>query len=319
MLFPRVISIDLGSANHPRPYSVPRRTEVASLPGFDVLADLLVGHPDVGLLVHSSSRVTYGEDELRDMLHPLASRFAGVAPTGYRPHAVEQWLMAHPGVQLLALHEEPNRFAGIDGYWVVACDVQHGLSDPHVQSSIKGWLGRTAPLPPPRHCRADLDVLYLDFDGVLSPSDVWRSISRGAYLHERLVAQGHRLFEHVGLLEKQLLPYPNLSIVLSTTWVHTYSFSGAARRLPKSLRDRCIGATYHSQMHKDSFARMPRGLQVLNDVRRRKPRRWLALDDVDDGWGIERDHLVLTHCVEGIAHPPVLEELRMKLLGFRQP
>lgn len=317
--FARVISLDLDGVTHPSPHSAHRRTDVAPLQWLDILGVLLKEHPDVGLLVHSSWRETYSEDELQDMLHPLESRFAGVAPAGQRAQAIQQWLKAYPGVQLLAVDDEPNEFPGSYGYWLAACDPQHGLADPQVQSSIKGWLQRTAPLPTPRHRRDDLDVLYLDFDGVAHPSDVWWSISRGAYLGESLVAQGHRLFEHCDLLEQQLLPYPNLAIVLSTSWVRTYSFSGAAKRLPKSLRDRCIGATYHSQMHRDSFARMPRGLQVLDDVRRRRPRRWLALDDVDDGWGSERDNLVLTHDVDGIAHPPVLAELRMKLLGFRQP
>jgi len=314
--FARVISLDLDGVTHPCPHSVPRRTDVAPLQWLDILAELLERHPDVGLLVHSSWRETYSEDELRDMLHPLESRFAGVAPAGQRAVAIQQWLQAHPGVQLLAVDDEPSEFPSSFDYRLVACHQQRGLSDPQVQTTIRGWLGRTAPLPPPRHRRDDLDVLYLDFDGVAHPSDVWWSRSRGAYLDGKLVAQGHRLFEHCDMLERQLQPYPDLAIVLSTSWVRTYSFSGAARRLPKSLRDRCIGATYHSKMHRDSFARMPRGLQVLDDVRRRRPRRWLALDDVDDGWGDERGNLVLTHDVDGIAHPPVLADLRTKLLRF---
>lgn len=318
-MFSRVLSIDIDGVCHPSPHCVPRRDDVAPLQWLDILANLLAGHPDVGLLVHSSWRETYSEDEIRDMMHPLESHFVGVAPPGLRAQAIQQWLNAHPGVPLLAVDDEQEEFNGLRSYLFIACDPQHGLSSQTVQDSIRSWLQRTAPLPPPRRRRDDLDVLYLDFDGVVHPSEVSWSISRGAYLDDKLVAQGHHLFEHCGLLDQLLQPYPHLAIVLSTSWVRTYSFSGAARRLPKSLRDRCIGATYHSRMHRDSFARMPRGLQVLDDVRRRRPQRWLALDDVYDGWGGERDSLVLTHDVDGVAHPPVLEQLRTKLLGFRQP
>ena len=79
--FDRVISLDFDGVTHPSPHSVPRRTDVAPLQWLDFLAELLERHPDVGLLVHSSWRETYSEDELRDMLHPLEDRFLGVTPT----------------------------------------------------------------------------------------------------------------------------------------------------------------------------------------------------------------------------------------------
>lgn len=161
-----------------------------------------------------------------------------------------------------------------------------------------------------------MEVLYLDFDGVLQPADVWWSIKRGAYLDQALEGRGHRLFERCSLLEELLEPYPVVRIVLSTSWVPTSSYSRATKRLTDSLRRRCIGATFHSRMGRADFEALPRGLQVLADVRRRRPGRWLALDDVDEGWGDERDNLVLTHGVDGIAHPPVLSDLKAKLLRF---
>jgi hypothetical protein len=41
------------------------------------------------------------------------------------------------------------------------------------------------------------------------------------------------------------------------------------------------------------------------------------VDDVDDGWGTDRDNLVLTDPICGIAHPLVLSELTTKLQRFR--
>lgn len=175
----------------------------------------------------------------------------------------------------------------------------------------------TRPAHTRRNEQAELpDVLYLDFDGVLHPESVWWSSKRGAFLDDTLAAHGHQLFEHCGRLEELLLPYPNVQIVLSTSWVRTYSFQRAAKRLPPGLRRRCVGATFHSQMDRVTFEALPRGLQVLADVLRRRSKRWLALDDVNDGWGEHLGDVVLTHEVQGIAHPAVMQDLRMKLSRF---
>ncbi len=162
------------------------------------------------------------------------------------------------------------------------------------------------------------DVLYLDFDGPLHPEAVFWSFKRGAYLADALGSEGHRLFEHCELLEQLLLPYPHVRIVLSTSWVRQYSFSGAAKRLSAGLRSRCIGATWHSRMDARAFATRHRGEQVRDDVERRRPARWLALDDVDEGWGDERDNVVIVHPVEGIACQLVLNELVLKLGRFEK-
>jgi hypothetical protein len=62
-----------------------------------------------------------------------------------------------------------------------------------------------------------MDVIYLDFDGLTHPGEV--------YVHStepkvRLHAKGHTLFESAQFLEELLAPYPDLKIVLSTSWVH---------------------------------------------------------------------------------------------------
>lgn len=121
-------------------------------------------------------------------------------------------------------------------------------------------------------------VLYLDFDGVLHHENVLWHHKRGAYAGP----PGFALFEHAGLLDKLLAPYPEVGIVLSTSWVRTYGCSGAAKRLPSGLRYRVLGATFHSEMDERTFDAKPRGKQVVEDVARRRPRGWLALDDTDE-------------------------------------
>lgn len=83
-------------------------------------------------------------------------------------------------------------------------------------------------------------VLYLDFDGVLHHENALWHPKRGAYL---CAPPGHRLFQHVELLTEILEPYPELLIVLSTSWVLRYGYSGASKRLPEALRRRVVGST----------------------------------------------------------------------------
>lgn len=165
-------------------------------------------------------------------------------------------------------------------------------------------------IPAPRHMGGL--ILYLDLDGVLHPEDVWLSPGKAPYIAS---PSGHKLFEHAGLLEHVLLPYPDVKIVLSTAWVRVYgSASKVARRLPPDLRARVIGATYHASMDAELFRQAPRGLQIWSDVLRRKPDDWIAVDDDYLHWPSWcKDKLVRTHGVLGISAPVVLAELRAKL------
>jgi hypothetical protein len=155
-----------------------------------------------------------------------------------------------------------------------------------------------------------LHLLYLDFDGVLHPEHCYWHPRKGPYLK----APGHSLFEHLALLERLLEPHPDVRIVLSTTWVQTYQFSETARKLGPTLHPRVTGATFHTGMDKEGFRDMPRGLQVMGDVSRRRPAAWLALDDDPTGWPADaRDKLVLTHGLHGLGEERAQLELKAKL------
>jgi len=125
---------------------------------------------------------------------------------------------------------------------------------------------------------------------------------------------GHRLFENAELLVQALAPYPEVAIVLSTSWVRVLSYSRAKAYLPEALRSRVIGATFHSAMNKFEFDAMTRGAQVLADATRRSAINWVALDDDDEGWGAAAfPHLVLTERTSGLAEPQTLKDLSDKL------
>lgn len=157
-------------------------------------------------------------------------------------------------------------------------------------------------------------VLYLDFDGVLHHENVLWHPRRGAYLH---AGPQHSLFQHAPLLTQLLEPHPDVLIVLSTSWVLQYGVTGAAKRLPDGIRARVVAATYHTAMQRDAFRALPRGQQVYEDVLRRRPGAWLALDDVDEGWPSHvREHVFITDPEQGIGLPGAADALTKRLAAL---
>ena len=153
-------------------------------------------------------------------------------------------------------------------------------------------------------------VLYLDYDGPLHNDEVYRTPKRGIY-----IKPGFTLFEHCGILEEALQPYPQVKIVLSTSWVRVLGFDRAKSYLPPCLQQRVVGATFHSQMDKQLFLAQSRGYQILSDVCRRKPLewKWLALDNDDEGWPVgAEDKLILCSDELGISQASVQESMRVK-------
>ena len=118
----------------------------------------------------------------------------------------------------------------------------------------------------------------------------------------------------LGILIELLAPYPDVAIVLSTSWVRVLGYSRARACLPPALASRVIGAVFHSRMNKQEFDAMSRGAQVLSDATRRGVARWLAVDDDNEGWlSVGSSHLVLTNGDLGLAAPKTVQELRHAL------
>lgn len=152
-------------------------------------------------------------------------------------------------------------------------------------------------------------VLYLDFDGVLHPDEVYRYKGRLVLKYD-----GLELFEWAPLLVGLLAPYPAIRVVLSTSWVRVLSFSEARDWLPLELSARVIGATWHSRMDKDWWLGLSRYQQVTLHARRHKIKRWIALDDDTQHWPEDdREQLVHTEPLLGLAAPAATEQLREKL------
>ncbi len=310
----RLIFVDFDGVLHPLEDAHHPEGRFRWLP---ILSDLLAPWADVRVVVHSSWRYEYSDEELKALLGPLSSRFAGSVPRLPREQAIEYVLQANKLLVTshLVLDDDAREFTQ-GRLNLVTCDSLEGLTQRRVLDRVLRWLEETAPGPKltvhaQRRTKGyGRKILYLDFDGVLHHEDVRWHPKRGAFLHE----PGHSLFEHAALLDEVLEPFHDLDIVLSTSWVRKYSCHHSAQRLPQGLRRRVIGATFHSSMDRTEFALLLRGQQVYADVVRRRPAEWCALDDVDEGWPDSlRERLVLTDPVLGIASPAAMQGLQANL------
>lgn len=155
-------------------------------------------------------------------------------------------------------------------------------------------------------------LLYLDFDGVLHPSEVFHQPGHGPAMAERFA--GHKLFEHVEALNELLAPHPSVHLVLSTSWVQAYGIESAASYLPPELRVRIVGATFDPERDGPAFSSVARGYQITADARRRRVRKWVALDDDARNWPTAHgSRLIATDPILGFGEPSAQASLRIWL------
>lgn len=123
-------------------------------------------------------------------------------------------------------------------------------------------------------------TLYLDVDGTL------HSGSAIVGEAERITLEGGRdLFEHAPLLAAILAPWPDVQIVLTTSWLKHIGRDGVTSYLPEPLRYRVVGDTLgiRSRMGevRDGTDRVSK---ILRHVWAHGVQNWLALDD--EAWGV---------------------------------
>jgi hypothetical protein len=152
-------------------------------------------------------------------------------------------------------------------------------------------------------------VIYLDFDGVLHPADVWLESDSRMRLGDS--SKRHALFENAPLLVDMIAPHRDVKLVLSTSWVFGLGFERALAQLPEGLAGRVIGATFDPFVHGKGFGDIARGYQVQGDAQRRRLTNWMALDDDARDWPEEDlDRLIRTDSVLGLNASRVQSQLR---------
>lgn len=161
-----------------------------------------------------------------------------------------------------------------------------------------------------------MPVLYLDFDGVLHPSEVYLKNGQPTLICDDPYVT---LFCWAPILESILADFPDIKVRLSTSWVRVKSFDYAKDWLPKSIQDRITGGTFHRHMNKHEFELMTRYQQIRADANRNGIIKWVAIDDDGHGWPeAEKDYLVRTDGDHGLLQAKVQRELREKLEWLTQ-
>jgi hypothetical protein len=157
-----------------------------------------------------------------------------------------------------------------------------------------------------------MDVVYCDYDHVLHG----RALRyRKPPSLRRPETSGQTLFQNAAILMRLLEPYPDLKIVLSTSWVKELGFGRARGYLPQALQQRVLGATFHKRnTRKDEFSRLSHYEQIMTDVQRRRPIWWLAICADMQGWPEHAlQHLVPMPPLLGLSSPAAALELQRRL------
>ena len=156
-----------------------------------------------------------------------------------------------------------------------------------------------------------MTILFLDYDGVLHPDEVYLLRGKGVVLQ----CDGRSLFEWAELLADILEPHQDVRIVLSTSWCHALSFKEAKERLPERLQARVKGSTWHSHRNKYEWNTLTRFQQIIGYVNRHNVQSWIAIDNDDHGWpDLKRDCLVHTDDFGGLGGTRgAVDELKLKL------
>lgn len=141
----RAIFIDFDGVLHPAGGPVG-----ACLP-FEWLSDLaaiLSPHQSIRIVVHSSWRLTYPHEEIREFLSGLSALDIDIVGPGEKLQAITAYLSAHPEIERgLVIDDEPSEFPADFPLQVVACDPATGISCQRVKGQVTAWLHHTKSIP----------------------------------------------------------------------------------------------------------------------------------------------------------------------------
>jgi hypothetical protein len=149
-------------------------------------------------------------------------------------------------------------------------------------------------------------ILFLDFDGVLHPDPCFVEAN---------------LFEHAPRLADTLAPFPEVAVVLSTSWRTMRTLDQLIAPLPSSLRERVIDVTPPFSLSATPaslvpYRRQAECMQWLRDSGEEQ-RPWLALDDRASLFAPYCEQLVLCESPQGL-NEAIATRLTGLLLRARQ-
>lgn len=147
MLAKRVLLCDLDGVLHPTlgRGDAPAGGPLVATPHFGwvpALAGALRGHDDVALVVHSTWRHEYDDEELREVLGVLGPRLIGATSRNLqRWESIRAWLEDHPTyTSYRILDDDASEFPFPAPEKLILCDPARGVAAPAVLQALEAWL-----------------------------------------------------------------------------------------------------------------------------------------------------------------------------------
>lgn len=158
-----------------------------------------------------------------------------------------------------------------------------------------------------------IPTLFVDYDGTLHRGHAVLDADGNV-----LLDSGQPLFEYAPLLAEMLEPYPDVQIVLTTSWLDTLPLDQVVSYLPAALARRVVGTTCGIKARfgylMDGSART---YIIRSYVFAKRLKNWLAIDDsVFGAFHLSTDfldlssHLVLLDAQRGIGDAQVQQRIR---------
>ena len=147
------------------------------------------------------------------------------------------------------------------------------------------------PVPKPQPLLPARPTLYLDFDGVLHPDEVYRHRD-GSIVVRNVPGMNASLFMWAPGLEERIAGR-DIQVVLATSWVKVLGFQKSIARLPDGIASKVAGSTYHSSQRYD-WDHYSRYQQIQQHATRHRIQTWLALDNDVEDWAPGAKHRLCT-------------------------
>lgn len=139
----RVLFIDFDGVLHPS-----EQADASRLTHFcwlSVLVDALRSHSDVRIVVHSTWRYMYDDDELRMLLGPLGNQVVGSTGHGPRFESIRGWLYANKACKSYRiLDDDATDFPVPPPDELVLCNPSTGVAAQDVRIALSTWLKASA-------------------------------------------------------------------------------------------------------------------------------------------------------------------------------
>lgn len=141
----RVVFIDFGGVVHPALPKAPNApVPFSTVPHFGwlpVLVRMQRPHPDVDVVVHSSWREVYDEDELRELLSAVGERVLDATASGLQYDSILSWLGGRSEyASFRSSDDDASEFPDPPPPQLILCDPNEGIAGQEAAEALSRWL-----------------------------------------------------------------------------------------------------------------------------------------------------------------------------------